>query len=690
MSGGADRDVDGVGGVGGVGGPGGLPRGAGEHVGGDRLELTAAAPEARSKKGTLVAREVRVIAGRYRLGQRLGSGGGGDVWLAEDEELRVRVAVKEIDVPREPNGSGDDSADRGRKEALKAAQLREHPNVITVYDVVEDDDRPWIVMEYLQGTRDLRAVVKERGALPSDEVAGIGAAALDALCAGHRLGIIHRDVKPSNILLAPDHSGAADRRVLLTDYGISLWPRETRVTQSGMVVGTPGFLAPERLSGGEATPATDLFSLGVTLYFAVEGTSPFERDTLDASLLAALTTEPDSPQQASDPLSSVIMGLLAKDPAERIQPERARELLAEAMGAGPSGTSLPARPAAARKSADSGAATGSGDAGTATEPADSPPSWKKRLPRARSTAGAAGPSLVRRTPVLLTLAAVLAGGGGFALGAATYHDDRAETKGPQAVGTKVAATPSPTPSPTVTRSAYPYGRQVGLRDGLMPGQCVNADWKDGEYQGPPGVKIVSCYDDDPEGQVIATVAADAALRASGADSVREECTRRTADLRKSMADPMLYVLTPEAGQSDPPVSACLVFLKHATLGGPLGDFRKFGDEVYITQQGPGDCVTSVEDENGEITDTLVSCEKPHHEQAIGWAWASGDGSADSVDTDGLCEEKFGVDWARGQGHEMRGWRSSDEEWDAGFRYVLCSVGREDGGKLPGGMLKSAY
>lgn len=659
-------------------------------MGGDRLELTAAAPEARSKKGTLVAREVRVIAGRYRLGQRLGSGGGGDVWLAEDEELRVRVAVKEIDVPREPNGSGDDSADRGRKEALKAAQLREHPNVITVYDVVEDDDRPWIVMEYLQGTRDLRAVVKERGALPSDEVAGIGAAALDALCAGHRLGIIHRDVKPSNILLAPDHSGAADRRVLLTDYGISLWPRETRVTQSGMVVGTPGFLAPERLSGGEATPATDLFSLGVTLYFAVEGTSPFERDTLDASLLAALTTEPDIPQQASDPLSSVIMGLLAKDPAERIQPERARELLAEAMGTGPSGTSLPALPAAARKSADSGAATGSGDAGTATEPADSPPSWKKRLPRARSTAGAAGPSFVRRTPVLLTLAAVLAGGGGFALGAATYHDDRAETKGPQAVGTKVAATPSPTPSPTVTRSAYPYGRQVGLRDGLMPGQCVNADWKDGEYQGRPGVKIVSCYDDDPEGQVIATVAADAALRASGADSVREECTRRTADLRKSMADPMLYVLTPEAGQSDPPVSACLVFLKHATLGGPLGDFRKFGDEVYITQQGPGDCVTSVEDENGEITDTLVSCEKPHHEQAIGWAWASGDGSADSVDTDGLCEEKFGVDWARGQGHEMRGWRSSDEEWDAGFRYVLCSVGREDGGKLPGGMLKSAY
>ncbi|MGI5379671.1 serine/threonine-protein kinase [Streptomyces sp. CA-251387] len=677
--------------------------------------LTAAARETRPKKGALMAREERVIAGRYRLGQRLGSGGGGDVWLAEDEELRVRVAVKEIDVPHQPERSGDDPVGRGRKEALKAAQLREHPNVITVYDVVEDDDRPWIVMEYLPGTRDLRAVVKERGSLTSDEVARIGAAALDALRAGHRLGIIHRDVKPSNILLAPDHSGAADRRVLLTDYGISLWPRETRITQSGMVVGTPGFLAPERLSGGEATPATDLFSLGVTLYFAVEGTSPFERDTLDASLMAALTTEPDPPRRASDPLSRVIMGLLAKDPAERMRAERARELLLEATangsgagrpqgvggsgdlgqtdGSADSGTAADSGVAAnsgaapgSGAAAGFGAVTGSGDVGTATEPTHAPRSWKERLAPARRSSGAAPRSPARRAPVLLALAAVLAGGGGFALGAATYHEGQAEAKGPQEGSTKVAAAPSP----TVTRSAYPYGRQVGLREGLMPGQCVDADWKGGEYTGRPGVKVVDCYDDDPEGQVIATVAADGAVRASGADAVRDECTRRTAELRKTMADSVLYVLTPETGQSEPPDAACLIFLKHATLGGPLGDFRKFGDALYVTQQGPGDCVTSEKDEDGEITDTLVSCEKPHHEQVVGWTWASGDGSADSVDTDGLCEDKYGVNWARGQGQEMRGWRSSDEEWDAGFRWVLCSVGREDGGKLPGGALKSAY
>ncbi|MCF1593801.1 serine/threonine-protein kinase, partial [Streptomyces muensis] len=294
----------------------------------------------------------RIIAGRYLLRKRLGSGGGGSVWLAADDKLRAQVAVKEIDVPDEPDGRLGDAADRGRNEALKAAQLREHPNVITVYDVVEHDDRPWIVMEYLPGTRDLLAVIKERGPLSSEETARIGAAALDGLRAGHRLGIVHRDVKPSNILLAPDHSGHADGRVLLTDYGISLRPRETRITQSGMVVGTPGYVAPERLSGGEATAASDLFSLGVTLYLAVEGTAPFERDTLDASLLVALNTEPSVPERASAPLTRAIMGLLTKDPLKRMEADRAAELLAEAAADSASDASsapaTPPRPAGER------------------------------------------------------------------------------------------------------------------------------------------------------------------------------------------------------------------------------------------------------------------------------------------------------------------------------------------------------
>ncbi|WP_328369677.1 serine/threonine protein kinase [Streptomyces sp. NBC_00445] len=592
----------------------------------------------------------QVIAGRYRLGQRLGSGGGGSVWLAEDQELRVQVAVKEIDVPQTSEAALGDPAGRGRKEALKAAQLREHPNVITVYDVVEADDRPWIVMEYLPGTRDLSAVLKERAPLPSDEVARIGAAALDALSAGHRLGIIHRDVKPSNILLAPDHSGVADRRVLLTDYGISLRLRETRITQSGMVVGTPGYVAPERLSGGEATAASDLFSLGVTLYAAVEGTAPFERDTLDATLLAALNLEPSVPQRASDPLSRVIMGLLAKDPADRMPVAEAAELLAEAEAE----------------------ATGTG---TGSVPLSEPSASETQEPRTPASRKPAG-----RTTVVLALAAVLVGGGGFALGATAFHDTGDPVKKPD-VEAKVAATPSP----SVTRGAYPYGKQVRLREELTPGRCVDADWKKGEdYRGRPGLKLVDCYDGDPEGQVITTVAAD------GTEDVRAECTRRTAELRGTMADPVLYVLTPESGQSEPPAAACLLFLKNATIGGPLGHFRKFGDQVYVTQLGPGDCINSKEDDDGSVTDTLVNCDEPHHEQIVGWTWASGDGSADSVDKGDLCQEKYGVNWARGEGHEMWGWYSTDEEWEAGFRHVLCTVAREDGKKLPGGAVKPAY
>ncbi|KUN25246.1 serine/threonine protein kinase [Streptomyces antibioticus] len=661
-----------------------------------------------------MAQKERVVAGRYRLRQRLGSGGGGDVWLAEDEALRVQVAVKEIDVPREPDTAGHDLAARGRKEALKAAQLREHPNVITVYDVVEDDDRPWIVMEYLPGTQDLRALVTERGPLPSGAVARIGVAALDALCAGHRLGIIHRDVKPSNILLAPDRSGAADRRILLTDYGISLWPRETRVTQSGMVVGTPGFVAPEQLSGGKATAATDLFSLGVTLYFAVEGTAPFERDTLDASLMAALTTDPEVPQRASDPLSRVVMGLLAKDPAQRMQADQAHELLAEATEAttggavsatlpGLSGTRVPAAAPGGVGLAASGSVSAGPNPGLVQGSGEPTGSDRSGEPVGSATAtdsGGAGAardtpaSSARRLPgrlplALLTLAAVLVGSGGFALGAVTYHDGGGTARSPERRA-NVAATPSPHPSPTVTRSAYPYGRQVGLRDGLTPGQCIDADWKDGKYKGRPSMKLVDCHDDDPDGQVIATVGAEGTASASETEAVRSECTRRTAELQQTMADPVPYVLTPEPGQSKPPASACLLFLKNATLGGPLGAYRKLGDEVYVTQLGTGDCFDAQEDEDGSYTKTLASCDEPHHAQVVGWAWASGDGSADSVDTSNLCDEKYGVNWARGKGHEMWAWTSTDSDWETGFRYVLCSVSREDEKKLPGGALKPAY
>ncbi|MER5220887.1 serine/threonine-protein kinase [Streptomyces flaveus] len=640
----------------------------------------------------MAGEQERVIAGRYRLRQRLGSGGMGSVWRAEDQELRAQVAVKEIEVPVLPDEASGDRASRGRKEALKAAQLREHPNVITVYDVVEHEGLPWIVMEYLPGTMDLSAVVRERGPLPADEVARIGAAALDGLAAGHRLGIIHRDVKPSNILLAPDHSGIADRRVLLTDYGISLRPRETRLTRSGVVIGTPGYMAPERVHGGEATPASDLFSLGVTLYFAVEGAGPFDRDTPEAALMALLETEPSPPQRAGERLSRVIMGLLAKNPLDRTPAAEAAELLAEAAAAG-DGTSVPVPAATPEKAATpEEAAEPEASEAVASEEAprsgdgDAAGDGDRDITPTRT--GPEMPPRIRgwRLPALLALVGVLVAAGGFGVGAAVYSDDGQRQRPEARQQPKVSV--SPTPTPTTTRSPFPYGTGVGLKNGLMPGQCVDADWKEGEYKGQPELKLVDCEDDDPEGQVITTVASGTES-ASGASSARTECAERTEKLRKTMPDPVLHVLPPAAGQSQPPDTACLVFLKKATLGGPLGEYRKHGEEVSTTQLGPGDCFNTKEEDDG-WTFYLVSCDEPHHEQAVGWTWSSGNDSVASVDEQDLCDEKYGVNWARGKGHVMDGWWSTEEEWDAGFRWMLCTVYREDRKKLPAGALKPAY
>lgn len=640
----------------------------------------------------MAGEQERVIAGRYRLRQRLGSGGMGSVWRAEDQELRAQVAVKEIEVPVLPDEASGDRASRGRKEALKAAQLREHPNVITVYDVVEHEGLPWIVMEYLPGTMDLSAVVRERGPLPAGEVARIGAAALDGLAAGHRLGIIHRDVKPSNILLAPDHAGLADRRVLLTDYGISLRPRETRLTRSGVVIGTPGYMAPERVHGGEATPASDLFSLGVTLYFAVEGAGPFDRDAPEAALMALLETEPSPPQRAGERLSRVIMGLLAKNPLDRTQAAEAAELLAEAAAAG-DGTSVPA-PAATLEKAATPEEAATPEASEAAAPEEAPRSGDgdaagdgdRDITSTRT--GPEMPPRIRgwRLPALLALVGVLVAAGGFGVGAAVYSDD-GQRQRPEA-RQQPKASVSPTPTPTTTRSPFPYGTGVGLKNGLMPGQCVDADWKEGEYKGQPELKLVDCEDDDPEGQVITTVASGAES-ASGASSAQTECAERTEKLRKTMPDPVLHVLPPAAGQSQPPDTACLLFLKKATIGGPLGEYRRQGEETSTTQLGPGDCFNTKDEDNG-WTPYLASCDEPHHEQAVGWTWSSGNDSSESVDMGDLCEEKYGVNWARGKGHAMDGWSSTDEEWNAGFRWVLCTVYQEDGKKLPAGALKPAY
>ncbi|MFF7281616.1 protein kinase [Streptomyces griseorubiginosus] len=271
--------------------------------------------------------ENRIINGRYRLSRALGAGGMGRVWLAYDQELACEVAMKEIALPDLPTDESETAQRiaRARSEARHAARLRGHPHVATVHDVVVHEGLPWIVMEYVPDAVDLQAVVRRSGPLSPEQAARVGLAVLDALTAGHRIGILHRDVKPANILLAPDASGDPYARVLLTDYGIALQPesREPRLTATAGILGTPGYLAPERARGEPPTPAADLFSLGATLYAAVEGRGPFDRHGEFATLTALLGEEPTPPVRAGD-LTPVLLGLLVKDPVRRFSPEAVR------------------------------------------------------------------------------------------------------------------------------------------------------------------------------------------------------------------------------------------------------------------------------------------------------------------------------------------------------------------------------
>ncbi|MBU2666239.1 protein kinase [Actinoplanes bogorensis] len=249
-----------------------------------------------------------IVAGRYRLDERIGRGGMGAVWRAHDELLGRDVAVKEILLP---------DTQRALREARAAARLR-HPGIVTVHDIVTDDDRPWIVME-LVGGRSLAAAIAEHQFLTERRTAEIGRHVLDALRAAHREGILHRDVKPANILLDGD-------RVVLTDFGIAAIDDATALTATGQLIGSPSYLAPERINGKAATAAADLWALGVTLYAAVTGTSPFQREDTQATFAAVLTFAPAPPAGAGK-LWPVIKGLLDKDPATRLTAEAAVPLL---------------------------------------------------------------------------------------------------------------------------------------------------------------------------------------------------------------------------------------------------------------------------------------------------------------------------------------------------------------------------
>ncbi|MGP3634047.1 serine/threonine-protein kinase [Streptomyces sp. 24-1644] len=264
-----------------------------------------------------------VLAGRYRLGEVLGRGGMGKVWRAHDEVLHRTVAVKELTA-----GLYVAEADRAvlhartQKEARAAARIT-HPGVVTVHDVIEYDNRPWIVMQYVDGPS-LADAAKESGEIEPREAARIGLHVLSALRAAHSAGVLHRDVKPGNVLLA------RDGQVLLTDFGIAAIEGDSTITRTGELVGSIDYLAPERVRGGDPGPASDLWSLGATLYTAVEGRSPFRRTSPISTMQAVVIEEPPAPRLAG-PLGPVITALLRKEPGDRPTAAETERMLLDAM-----------------------------------------------------------------------------------------------------------------------------------------------------------------------------------------------------------------------------------------------------------------------------------------------------------------------------------------------------------------------
>ncbi|HET8641561.1 MAG TPA: protein kinase [Pseudonocardiaceae bacterium] len=261
-----------------------------------------------SGQGTVETGQDRRIADRYRLTGVIGSGGGGTVWTAVDEVLGREVAIKDVVVPP---WLGDSERELARERTLREARAAcriDHPNVVDIYDVVEQDGRPWIVMRLLKAPS-LAQVVEQDGPCSPQLAARIGLQVLGALRAAHTHGITHRDVKPSNVLVDGD-------RAVLTDFGIATIDGEASLTSPDALVGAPSYIAPERVRGEPATAASDLWSLGATLYAAVEGRPPHQREGIIAILTAVATDEPDPPRRAG-PLTPLLTALLTKEPEKR-------------------------------------------------------------------------------------------------------------------------------------------------------------------------------------------------------------------------------------------------------------------------------------------------------------------------------------------------------------------------------------
>ncbi len=273
----------------------------------------------------------RVIAGRYNLQHPIGRGAMGVVWRARDQLLDRDVAVKEVVISASIGADERRNAyQRTLREARTAARLS-HRGVVAVYDVAEEDGRPWIVME-LVPSQSLDQVLVVEGRLTPARAGRIGQQLLSALAAAHTAGVLHRDVKPSNVLIATSKTGDGwDERAVLTDFGIAQFEGDPRLTQTGMVMGSPGFTAPERIRGSDATPSSDLWSLGATIYAAVEGRGPYEQRGGAITTMSAIINEDAPIAPHAGRLAPVIAALLRRDPSTRPSASAAARMFSQAL-----------------------------------------------------------------------------------------------------------------------------------------------------------------------------------------------------------------------------------------------------------------------------------------------------------------------------------------------------------------------
>ncbi|WP_406494787.1 serine/threonine protein kinase [Streptomyces sp. NBC_01604] len=436
----------------------------------------------------------RIVGGRYRLVERIGSGGMGTVWRAVDELVGREVAVKQPRLPGDPEDeSHQRAAHRLYREARAAARV-DHPSAVTIHDVVaeEEDGLPWIVMELVRG-ESLHEVL-QRGPLEPAESARIGLAVLGALRAAHSVGIVHRDVKPANVLLGPHH------RVVLTDFGIAHIQGEESLTVSGEFIGSLEFIAPERMSGrgGPAGPASDLWSLGVLLYAAVEGWSPFRRTTLESTLAAILAADTPEPKLAG-PLGPLVVRLLDKEPERRpgaAEVAVALEAVAEGWPMpGPSGVGEQDASGLRELAEDTGT-IGLGMAVRPPDPTPEPPAPETPASAsalttpatARETTAVPKPAskpkrrFLRRPAIAALLAAVLVGG--IWLGTSTYLTETESGSAAELTPRHSPDTPTATPTPTPTAS-WTTHREPAMNATLALPAAYKETAREGSADDPP-------------------------------------------------------------------------------------------------------------------------------------------------------------------------------------------------------------